>query len=76
MINKTIYKYEYFSEFFFLATDVISFKYVIVFKVKLVTLVESDPKAPLSIATTQRCRGGCYSTPWIAPLYPWFLPEC
>ena len=26
-----------------------------------------------------RCRVGCYSIPWIAPFYPWFLPynaEC
>ena len=29
--------------------------------VKLATLVEGDPKAPFSIATTQRCRGGRYS---------------
>ena len=41
---------------------------------KLATLVEGDPKAPFSIATTPRCRGGCYSFPWIAPLYPWSLP--
>ena len=39
-------------------------------KVKLATLVEGDPKASFSIATTPRCRGGCYSIPWIAPLYP------
>ena len=26
------------------------------------------PKAPFSIATAQRCRGGVYSFPWIAPL--------
>ena len=38
-------------------------------KVKLATLVEGDPKAPFSIATTQRCRGGHYSIPGIAPLY-------
>ena len=36
---------------------------------KLVTLVEGDPKAPFLIATTPMCRGGCYSFPWIAPLY-------
>ena len=36
---------------------------------KLVPLVEGDLKAPFSIATTQRCRGGHYSIPWIAPLY-------
>ena len=30
---------------------------------KLATLVESDLKAPFSIATTPRCRGGHYSFP-------------
>ena len=35
-------------------------------KVKLVTLVEGNPKAPFSIATTPRCRGGRYSFPGIA----------
>ena len=39
-------------------------------KVKLATIVEGDQKALFSIATTLRCRGGCYSFPWIAPLYP------
>ena len=37
---------------------------------KFATIVEGDPKAPFSIATTPRCRGGRYSIPWIAPLYP------
>ena len=48
-------------------------------KVKLVILVKGDPKAPFSIATTPRCRGGHYSISWITPLYPWSLPysaEC
>ena len=48
-------------------------------KVKLVILVKGDPKAPFSIATIPMCRGGCYSIPWIAPLYPLSLPysaEC
>ena len=40
------------------------------------TIVLGDPKAPFSIATTPRCRGGHYSFPWIAPLYPWFVPVC
>ena len=39
-------------------------------KVKLATIVKGDPKAPFSIATTPRCRGGRSSIPWIAPLYP------
>ena len=38
-------------------------------KVKLVTIVEGDQKAPFSIATTPRCRGGRYFFPRIAPLY-------
>ena len=37
--------------------------------IKLATLVEGDPKASFSIAITPRCREGCYSFPWIAPLY-------
>ena len=47
--------------------------------IKLATIVEGDPKAPFSIATTPRCRGGRYSIPRIAPLYPWTVPynaEC
>ena len=45
-------------------------------KVKLMTLVEGDPKAPFSIAIiyiapsfTPWRRGGCYSISCIAPLY-------
>ena len=47
--------------------------------VKLANIVEGDPKAPFSIATTPRCMGGHHSFPWFAPLYPWSLPyiaEC
>ena len=36
----------------------------------LATLVEGDPKAPFSMATTLRCKGGRYFFRWIAPLYP------
>ena len=46
---------------------------------KLATLVESDPKAPFSIATILKCQVGRYSFPWIDPLYPWSVPynaEC
>ena len=48
-------------------------------KVKLATVVEDDQNAPFSIATTLRWRGGRYSFPWIAPLYPWYvscIAEC
>ena len=47
--------------------------------VKLATVVKGDQTAPYSIATTPRCRGGFCSFPWIAPLYPWYVPyiaEC
>ena len=37
---------------------------------QILTAVECDEKAPFSIATTPRYRGGCYSFPWIATLYP------
>ena len=50
------------------------FIYFIYIKVKLVTIVTGDPKAPLSIATTPRCRGGGYSFFWIALLYFLSLP--
>ena len=43
------------------------------------TIVKGDPKAPFSIVTIPKCRGGCYSFPWIAPLYPRYVPyitEC
>ena len=34
----------------------------------MATVVENDLKAPFSIATTQRCRGGRYLFHWIVPL--------
>ena len=37
-------------------------------------VIESDLKAPFSISTTPRCRGGRYSFVWIVPLYPWSVP--
>ena len=43
-------------------------------KVKLVTVVEGDPKAPFSIATTPRGRWGHFSFPWTTPLYSWSVP--
>ena len=39
-----------------------------------VIVIEGDPKAPFSIATTPRCRAVRYSFPWIALLYPWYVP--
>ena len=43
-------------------------------KVKLATIVDGNPKAPFSIATTQRCKEGHNSFPRIALLYPWNVP--
>ena len=54
-----------------------SFRYYIsiyISKVKLAIVVEGDPKAPLSIATTPWCKEGRYSFSWVAPLYLWFVP--
>ena len=34
--------------------------YIYIYKVKLATIVEGIQKAPFSIATTPRCRGGRY----------------
>ena len=48
-------------------------------KVKLATVVEGNQRAPFLIATTPMCSGGRYSFPWIAQLYPWYVPyiaEC
>ena len=47
---------------------------IMLVKISLAALVEGDPKASFSIATTPRCRGGCYSIPRIFPLYPWSSP--
>ena len=35
----------------------------------MTTIVEGDQKAPFSMATTLRCRGGRYSFPWIIYIY-------
>ena len=46
---------------------------------KSVTVVEGERKAPFSIVTAPKRRGGRYSFPWIATLYPWYVPyiaEC
>ena len=43
-------------------------------KLKLATVIEGEQNVPFSIATTPRCKGGRYSFPWIAPLYPWYVP--
>ena len=38
------------------------------FIVSCLIIVEGNLKALFSIATTLRCKGRCYSIPWIAPL--------
>ena len=38
-------------------------------KVKLASVVNGDPKAPFSIATTPGCKGGHYLFHLISPLY-------
>ena len=41
--------------------------------INLANVVEGDAKAPFSIDTIARRRGGWYSILWIAPLYIWSL---
>ena len=46
-------------------------------KWKLTTIVKGDPKAPFF--DSYYTKGGRYSFPWIAPIYPWSVPynaEC
>ena len=38
-------------------------------KVNLASIVEDDQKAPFSLATTPRCRGGHFFFLWIFPLF-------
>ena len=42
--------------------------YIYIYIYRWPTVVDGDPKAPCSIATTLRCRRGKYTFPWIAPL--------
>ena len=46
------------------------FIYIYISKQKLATVVQGDPKAPFSIATTPTYWGEHYSFPWITLLYP------
>ena len=41
---------------------------------KLAIIVEGDSKALFSIVKTPKYKGGRYPFPWVAPLYPWFVP--
>ena len=71
-----IYNYlTYFFELYLIETMAIYENILIKYKSKLATLVEGDPKAPFSIATTPRCSGGRNSILWLAPLYPLSVPD-
>ena len=68
-----IYIYIYICTYIYIYTHIYVYRiyiHIYISKVRLATIVEGDPKAPFSIATTPRCRGGRYSIPRIAPLYP------
>ena len=58
------------TDFFNIIADLLGDTLALYLFIKLATVVKGDPKAPFSIATTPKCWGGCYSFPWIAPLYP------
>ena len=42
--------------------------YIYIVRYSWPTVVKGDPKAPFSITTISRCRGGRYCFRWIAPL--------
>ena len=44
--------------------------YIYIYVISWATIVENNPKAAFSIATTPRCWEGHYSFPWLAPLTP------
>ena len=52
--------------------------WIYISKVKWATIVEGNPKAPFSIATTPRCRGGRYSLPGLLyfTLDPYLIMLC
>ena len=57
--------------------------YIYIYILDFIYLVDKRnqgrPRAPFSIATTPRCRGGPYPFPPITPIYPWYIPynaEC
>ena len=59
-----IYVYIYIYIYIYVCVSTCIYRYIK--KVKLATIVEGNPKAPFSIATTPRCRGGRYSFPgWL-----------
>ena len=62
IITNTNLKYSYLSSGKRLVLDFF-FSHISKVKVKLATVVECDQKAPFSIATTLRCRGGLHSFP-------------
>ena len=80
--SNIIYTHTHTYIYIYIHTHTHTQKYILTYKVKkvkLVTIVEGDLKALLSMATTPRCRRGCYSFLWIAPFYPWSIPynaEC
>ena len=59
-----VYLYIYLCIYIYMYIDVYIYMYIYIYIYKkLATIVEGNPKAPFSIATTPRCRGGRYSFP-------------
>ena len=70
--------YVYIYIYMYVCVCIYIYIYIYIY-IKLAAIVEGNQKAPFSIATTLRCRGGRYSLPWIVPLYPRYIPyiaEC
>ena len=61
--------YNFAFRYLSLSLSIYIYIYIYIIKLKLVTIVKCYPKAPFSIATILRCRGG-HNFPWSALLYP------
>ena len=64
---------------YLILTRSICFDFIIKSKSEVGDRIEGDQKPPFVIAATPMSKGGRYSFPWIAPLYPWYIPyiaEC
>ena len=60
-------------------SEMIKEQNIFIIYIKLATVVEGDTKALFLLGTTPSCRGRRNIYPWIAPLYPWYIPfngEC
>ena len=69
-MHTSMYMYIYIYMHIYMYIYLYIYIYIYMYYKLKATIIKDDQTAPFSIATTLRCRGECYSFPWIAPLYP------